>query len=109
MPTIPPYARHLLTTREIEIVQLLPAGPTAIARSLFITVDCVRRHLLHIRRKLNIPTKAQLDELAPQILAADQPLNLEVNLSCPVCRAPIRLTVNRMRRLPRRRPKPDPL
>jgi DNA-binding CsgD family transcriptional regulator len=84
MPAIPPYARSLLSPRELEIMLLLPAGNAEIARRLTLTYNSVKTHILRIRKKFDLPTRRMLVELAPRILAADAPLPAAA-IICPHC------------------------
>ena len=95
LPAVPPYARSLLSPREIEVLERLPAGVTVVAREMGITVTGVRSHLKNIRRKLNIPSKAVLDQLACQILAAKGAAQKRMVLPCPNCHVPIAFSLGR--------------
>jgi DNA-binding NarL/FixJ family response regulator len=54
-------AEPTLTNREREVLELLAEGLTRpqIARQLFISLNTVDRHILHIFRKLNAHTAIQ--------------------------------------------------
>ena len=81
--SIPPFARNLLTPRQLEIMLLLPAGDAEIARKLSLSSSSVKTHTRRIRQKFEIPSRHILVELAPQILASDAPL--PVAIICPNC------------------------
>ena len=95
LPAVPPYARSPLSPREIEVLERLPVGVTVVAREMGITVTGVRSHLKNIRRKLNIPSKAVLDLLACQILAATGAAQKRMVLPCPHCHVPIAFSLDR--------------
>jgi DNA-binding CsgD family transcriptional regulator len=81
--SIPPYARNLLTPRELEIILLLPASNSLIARRFSLSKNSVKRHIMNIRHKFDIPSRQLLIELTPQILASQAPLPGAV--ICPNC------------------------
>lgn len=58
-PSATPVVEHGLTSRELEILQLLAGGKstTEIAEELFVSARTISTHITHILEKLEMPNR----------------------------------------------------
>jgi DNA-binding NarL/FixJ family response regulator len=67
-----------LTTRELEVVELLSEGLTnkEIAQRLFIEVSTTKVHIRHILDKFGVPNRIKAILIARELLAEDEMVRL---------------------------------